>query len=493
MNSRENSRRVLWLCLLLAVGTWMRAETREQHPFIKYGANSLRYDADAESIRYFFHKWSQVLATGRGSISIVHIGGSHVQAGTFPNQVRTRLLSAYPTLVGDRGLIFPYSAAARCNNPHDYKVHCAEKVTLTRNVYKSPAQRLGLCGIAVTAHDIPTRIQMLLTDYNIDYSVCRVTVLGYSPEGVIPHLSCGGSEMSPSYIDFRNHRYIFNLKQNVDSFSVLLPCEAGETFTLTGVSLGNRNAGISYHSVGVNGAAVTDYLKCGDFTTDLELLRPDLVIFGIGINDAHGAHFDTAAFRRNYMRLCDSVRSVNPKCAFIFITNNDSYLKTSRRSYKVNNNGLLAREVFYRLAAATGGAVWDQFEIMGGLRSMEKWQRAGLARADKVHFTHAGYLLLGDLLFEAVEKELEDADRTQPHPMRLKGKETPAARPSRPAALDSSAGERPLPRGLRRKPKPQPKADNASQSDKPTSDKPTKTSNSKPAPIPRDRFPYISY
>jgi hypothetical protein len=100
-----------------------------------------------------------------------------------------------------------------------------------------------------------------------------------------------------------------------------------------------------------------------------------LVIFGIGINDAHEKSFDTVLFKNNYLALCDSIRKVNPKCAFIFVTNNDSYRKTGRKRYAVNTNGPLARDVFYRLAALTDGAVWDQFEIMGGLKSMEKWQK----------------------------------------------------------------------------------------------------------------------
>jgi lysophospholipase L1-like esterase len=57
--------------------------------------------------------------------------------------------------------------------------------------------------------------------------------------------------------------------------------------------------------------------------------------------------------------------------------------------------------VFYRLAAQTSGAVWDQFEIMGGLKSMYKWMQAGLAKKDRVHFTNAGYNLMGDLFFNA--------------------------------------------------------------------------------------------
>ena len=377
----------------------------KEYPFVRYDSNQLRYDSNSVVMQRLFSKMRRVATTGKGTVNIVHIGGSHVQAGVFPNQVRVRIMQRWPQAVGGRGMLFPYSAAAKCNNPDDYKVHCKEKVVLTRNVYKEPEYPLGLCGISVTAKDVPTRIQMLLTDRSVDYLVQHIVLLGYSPQGVLPTLGFDGREVEPSYVDTATHRYVFNLLQPVDSFDIVLPCSEGQTFTLTGVCLGNRHPGFSYHSIGVNGAAVPDYLKCR-LTDDLRLLRPDLVIFCIGINDAHEKNFDTVAFKNNYLALCDSIRKVNPQCAFIFVTNNDSYRRTGRRRYAVNTNGPLARDVFYRLAELTEGAVWDQFEIMGGLKSMEKWQRAGLAQKDKVHFTRAGYRLMGDLLFNALHEAL---------------------------------------------------------------------------------------
>ena len=97
----------------------------KQYPFIRYEANQLHYDSTSASMQLFLRKWHRVTTTGQGSVNIIHMGGSHVQAGVFPNQVRTNLLSSHPSLVGGRGMIFPYSAAAKCNNPDDYKVHCA--------------------------------------------------------------------------------------------------------------------------------------------------------------------------------------------------------------------------------------------------------------------------------------------------------------------------------------------------------------------------------
>jgi lysophospholipase L1-like esterase len=299
-------------------------------------------------------------------------------------------------------MIFPYSAAARCNNPADYRVRCPQKIGLTRNVHKEYAQPLGVCGIAVTAADTHTEMAIIMSEPRVGYSTKRVILLGHSNEGVMPRLRVEGREYYPSYIDNRTDRYLFNLNTAVDSFTVVLPCREGQQFTVSGIYLDNQRPGFSYSSIGVNGAAVPDYLRCTNFVRDLRLLHPDVVIFGIGINDAVPATFDTAAFRQNYLRLIDSVRAVNPSCAFIFITNNDSYIKATRRRYNVNPNGRLAREVFYRLAAETGGAVWDQFEVMGGLKSMEQWRLAGLAQTDRVHFTNAGYQLVGNLFYNAL-------------------------------------------------------------------------------------------
>ena len=446
----------------------------QDYPFLRTEANQLRYDSTSATMQAFLQKFHHLRTTGQGNVSIMHIGGSHVQAGTFPHRIRTNILSAYPTLVHGRGLLFPYSAAAKCNNPADYKVHCLEKVTLTRNVYKQPEYPLGLCGISVTAHDVPTSIQILSNESTIDYGVSRVVVLGHSPNGIVPTIRYASEGNTlPSYIDSNNHRYVYNLRQEVDSIDIIIPCHEGEQFTLTGVLLDSRHPGITYHSIGVNGAAVPDYLKCA-LISDLRLIRPDLVIFGIGINDAHAADFDSVAFKENYLRLCDSIRSVNPQCAFIFITNNDCYRKTGRRNYTVNRNGLQVQEVCYRLAQLTGGAVWDQFEIMGGLKSMEKWQKAGLAQKDKVHFTRAGYQLLGDLFYQALSHEINNFKPTP-----VKGTQS-----KRRTVQTNSNGEKPLPRGLRRKTK-------VSITPKPSAEHDTPATSPNENNTSRDRFPYI--
>ncbi len=393
---------ILFLLLSLA-----GAARGQEYDFIHYDSNRIHYDSASPAMQAFFERWQRIVETGSGNLNIVHIGGSHVQAGSLSNTVRCRLLQAFPDRVGPRGMIFPYSAAARCNNPADYRIHCRERMILTRCVSKDHAYPLGLCGIAVTAVDTLTTVQVILNEPRVDYATNRIVVLGQSDNDVVvPTLSIDGLSLQPSYVAWQSDRFVFNLSHPVDSFDIVIPCQPGQQFTLTGIYLDNRRSGITFSSIGVNGAALPDYLRCRHFVRDLRMLHPDLVVFGIGINDASGPNFDTALFRRNYLALVDSVRAANPDCAFLFITNNDSFRKTGRRRYTVNPNGALAREVFYRLARDVDGAVWDQFAIMGGLRSMDRWRQAKLAQTDRVHFTPAGYRLVGNLLADALLQQL---------------------------------------------------------------------------------------
>ena len=171
---------------------------------------------------------------------------------------------------------------------------------------------------------------------------------------------------------------------------------------MTGIFLDNAKPGISVTGVGVNGAALNSYAACQDFERDLKMVDPDLVIFAIGINDAVPAGFSKDVFISRYKALVSRVRSVNPDCALLFVTNNDSYRRVRRRVYSVNRNALPVEEAFFMIAEDCGGGVWDFFDIMGGLESMKRWEEAGLAKQDKVHFTEEGYALAGDLLFNAL-------------------------------------------------------------------------------------------
>ena len=378
-------------------------------PFAHFEHNKIIYPGDSLAMERFFQKMDSVVFFGEGNLSIMHIGGSHVQAGMFTQQFRDNLLSISTDLIGGQYFVFPFSTGGT-NNPSHYIVRSTGTWTYCRNaVRRETDKRMGLAGAAITTNDSTATVRILTkerypSDIPPDYDFNKVTVIGFSEtENVVPVIRYNDTILQGQYDEWKS-TYTFSLPDFTDSICIMFDSVPGE-FTLTGILLENDMPGISVHGVGVNGARVSSYLRCDDFERDLELIRPDLIIFGIGINDASEKDFEKNNFKKNYNALIKIIKRVNPDCALLFMTNNDSYKREKvkkKTRYEVNLNGEIVEEAFMELGKKYNAAVWNQFDIMGGLESMQDWEEAGLAKKDKVHFTSEGYRLLGDLLYNAL-------------------------------------------------------------------------------------------
>jgi lysophospholipase L1-like esterase len=379
----------------------------ERYNFINYDADTLYVAPNSSIFQSFILKFDSVVTHRQGNINIVHIGASHVQAGTFPHTVRQALLNAYPDLSASRGMVFPYAATPKCNNPADYRTRSVGRFGLVRNVYHEHAKPLGITGIAVYTLDSVSEVRIVHRDSLTKFNTTKITLLGFADadSAFVPILRIDSVSFLPTEIIPEKRQFIYENICVTDSFTFYFMLKDSDAFTITGILMENENPDITYHSIGVNGASVDAFLRCGHFEEEIALLSPDMVIFGLGINDASEADYNPAAFKAHYLRLVNQFKAVNPNCFFIFITNNDSYKKVGKK-YQVNKNALKVQKIMYELADETGGAVFDQFAIMGGLQSMEKWRVAKLAQNDRVHFTKAGYELMGKLLFNAIIREL---------------------------------------------------------------------------------------
>ena len=352
----------------------------------------------------FFKKLDKLIFEGEGNVKILHIGGSHIQAGTLSHQIRTNLLTMFPGLAGSRGMIFPFSAA-KTNNPLNYRTTSTGTWEVNKNTLKTSKYPLGLTGMCVFTNDLDATISIRLKNNDgVVYDFNKVYVLGSCDSGTRRvMLKIQDSIAIEGVYDSAKVMYSFVLPCYTDSFTLYFEKQDSVwgNFCLRGFWLDNSLPGITYVDIGVNGATVPSYLRCSYLENDLRFVKPDLCIFSIGINDASGTDFDTTYFQNNYKELIRRIRNVSPDCAILFTTNNDSFRKVGKR-YHNNENGLLAQQAFYSLSEYYNAGIWDLFSFMGGLNSMKKWEEKGLGQRDKIHFTQEGYNLIGNLIYNAL-------------------------------------------------------------------------------------------
>ena len=396
------------LIIILVFSNYVNAQDESflyhvnQHNFIRYDLNEMHnFGADKYSTR-FYDKLDKLIRTGEGRINVVQIGGSHIQAGTFSGQIRSRLQQANGEMNAGWGFMFPYRIS-RTNSPFGYYIRYNGRWQSTRNIERRKSGNLGVGGISVTTSAPKAELTILLEDENeLDYSFNKLRVY-YENKGVNYLVSVDSSILANS---IKTDDYFeFELNTHVDSLKITIQKEsnASGSFTLFGITTEAAPNGFMYHSIGVNGAHVPAFLRCQLFEIQLADLKPDLVILGLGINDAYGRHFSQRKFESNYGELIAKIRKAAPETAIIFTTNNDSYMY---RRY-VNKNGLKVQQSMFKMAEKYDAGVWDMFSVMGGLNSIVLWEKKGLAQHDKIHFSREGYLTLGDLFFNALMRGFE--------------------------------------------------------------------------------------
>ena len=395
-------RKVL-IALLLLVPLTLAGQHRHipALPFAHLERNRIQYPSGkSPDFDRFLRKADTLITFGAGDVRILHIGGSHVQGGTWTQQLRRNLMSLRYGLDGGRGLVFPYNAAGT-NTPMGYTTRAAGEWSMTRNLKPDDSIPLGLTGLSVTTCDTSAVLLVDLTERDAReasprFSFRSVDIFGHGDAWPVIYLDRDTLEGR-----FDGWKYHFDLPHYAESLLVGFRGFPGD-FTLTGIYLDRPSHGLTLSECGVNGASTRAWLDCSDLVRDLAFVRPDLVILSIGINDIQGADFNADRFIRNYDKLLSYIHAVNPHCAILFTTNNDSY-----RNHVPNPHSEACEMAFARLAVRHDAALWDLFDMMGGSGSAASWEAAGWMKADRIHFTPEGYDLLGNLLFNALMEALK--------------------------------------------------------------------------------------
>ncbi len=386
-----------------------------QFPFINFDENIFTFPSNEnESWDELYNSMDSMIRFKDRKLNFYHIGGSHIQADIYTHDFRSFLQRNWPGLGGHRGLVFPFNLA-RTNNPGNYRFTSSNSWSGYRSVIQRPEfVHYGITGAAISCSDS-------LIDLNFIYKKTRVSppieaIRIYHNSGVIPfEFNFGSNELLIESVRRCSEMGYTEIQftDAIDTLDIQFIRNTKEKYRLDlyGFELMNAQPGISYNSIGINGAGLYTYLDNEFFLRDLKQTPPDFFAFSVGTNDGFVPYdsFKPEDYKKNLEAMVKIVLEANPKCAILLTVPNDCYYK---RRYP-NKNTDRQRAVIIDLAAKYNTGVWDFYGFMGGLGSSDTWRNAGLMRNDLVHFTKEGYHLKGELYIDAFLKYLNQKECEQ--------------------------------------------------------------------------------
>ncbi len=348
-------------------------------------------------------------------INIVHLGDSHIQAGYYSGQVMRLLHNEFGN--AGRGWIAPFRLS-HVNGPSDYFISSSVKNwEAGRAIQSTPAVPVGVGGIGIST---------TASKIDFDVTIPAVNGAGYGFNQAVLYRERDALPLWPGGPD--NETAATSFGQTIHAMHVLADtfALAGLTHTLHlqgngkrpasgesiyyGLNLTNGNAGVLYHSIGVNGSMFVNYTD-PEYICQLALLRPSLLIVSLGTNETFGSRFSAEEFAAQVHRFLALVREQLPGTAVLLTTPPECWKASRanrRTTYTRNANTELAAHTLMAVAQEEGVACWDLFTATGGKNSSRQWHANQLMGKDRVHFTREGYEQQGTLLYYALMRAYND-------------------------------------------------------------------------------------
>ena len=412
---------------------------------------------NTSAMKLFFQKLYQLEQEKKGRVNIVHIGDSHIQADLMTGLIRKKLQERFGN--AGCGFTFPHRLA-KTNGGHYIRFNSNASWQSRRNIYSPEnGMNVGLSGIALKTKENFV-VELNVKDSSYEFNTIRVITPKNKPafdlatssktivlESTVPKkithriksgevlgsiankydvtiaqlkkanrlksdniragrtLKIPTSQMQKREIK-RSEFIPLELSADVTSNYYhsdeglskiyLLPNKSYKDYTLSGVVLEKDDAGVVYHSIGVNGAKCSDYNKYPLFFEQLPALKPDLVVISLGTNES----FDKmtgAAYKVQLNAFIENVRAKNPDAAILVMTPPPSLF---RRRYPNTFVADYAKSILIQ-ETEKNYATWDLFSEMGGLFSVNRNAARGLMSTDRVHYSKDGYEKQGRLFSEA--------------------------------------------------------------------------------------------
>lgn len=161
-----------------------------------------------------------------------------------------------------------------------------------------------------------------------------------------------------------------------------------------------RNGGVTYESMGINGAQIATFLAWDEpiFAEHLARRDPALILLAYGTNESLNPGWTRESYAAQFAQAIERFRRASPTTSIVVIGPPDCQFLRQGRYTTAQLDGVVA--VQHEVAVRYACSFWDWRARMGGPGAIAEWIRAGLAQPDRIHLTPSGYHRIGELLTE---------------------------------------------------------------------------------------------
>lgn len=423
-----------------------------------------------EQLKHFFTSLKELSEGKRKKVNIVHIGDSHIQADFFSGRVRSLIQEQFGN--GGLGFTFPYQLARTNsnnfvryssnsdwenrrniypvngakvglsgialsstakdavikvdlreskfaftkvklftpNNELTYRVGITDRdVNLTNTtVAKTSSHKIksgeSLSGIAKKYNTTVAHLKQLNKLKSTNIQAGKTLVI---PTKEVERPQIATSIFQPVHYSKQKTCFAFDFPNATAQF--YLYSEAQNTSNdINGIVLENDQAGIVYHTIGVNGARYSDYNKYPLFFDQLEGLEADLVIISMGTNEAFDK-MDGESFKTEINRFLKEVKRKNPQASILVTSPPPSYFSKGNPNTVAST---LANEIIIN-GVDQKYAIWDMYYNLGGTLGLPYLIEEQMLAKDLVHYTIKGYEYTGTLFYEGLMKVYQNYYSTE--------------------------------------------------------------------------------
>jgi hypothetical protein len=340
-----------------------------------------------------------------GKLSILYIGGSHVQAGWIGHFMREQMTVLSPRAAWSRGLMLPYRLA-KTNTPTHFRTEMEGNWTGLRcpqSIWKTSSQG-RFNGTGIQTRTASSRASIQHVAYLPDSTRFNSNAIDVWTNARANEFAIDAGDVGMNIISLEdNMGWRVALDAPIDTLRLTFRSSLDRSDPIAYEGLYSAHGGnfprLVFNEWGHNGLHIADVNTCPDFSLLVERLNPDLIILGIGLNDAlNEGGFKIQSFAAEYSKAITRIQEMAPQSALLLLSNTPVHQPS-----KIAQEQSARIQSFLQSCAAAGDfGFFDLGMALGGHKNTANLMANDWLQPDGIHYTRQGYGQIARLLYGAI-------------------------------------------------------------------------------------------